>query len=150
MTISETATFPKVRNKWLIPFADGRLVLIMLLIGHLCCALLTWFDHGPGLQSWAALPLLYNRVKPYPWYGFRIPKTLSDERIWYPANSYAAKGMILTGIITIVVAGVLRLTIRLQAGLGSRFCFQSNTIGPACLSRDVRRFRMLSPQRKSN
>ena len=53
----------------------------------------------------SALPMLYNRC-----YGFRIPKTLSDERIWYPANSYAAKGMILTGIITIVVAVVLRLT----------------------------------------
>ena len=58
----------------------------------------------------SALPMLYNRVKPNRWYGFRIPKILSDERIWYPANSYAAKGMILTGIITIVVAGVLRLT----------------------------------------
>jgi hypothetical protein len=105
-----------------------------------------WIIGGGILLILSALPMLYNRC-----YGFRIPKTLSDERIWYPANSYAAKGMILTGIITIVVAGVLRLTtIRLQAGLGSRFCFQSNTLGPACLSRDVRRFRMLSPQRNSN
>jgi len=56
-----------------------------------------------------ALPLLMKKV-PVGWYGFRIPKTVSDERIWYPANVYAAKGMILTGIITIVVAVVLRLT----------------------------------------
>ena len=68
------------------------------------------FIVGGVLLILAALPLLYNRVKPNPWYGFRIPKTLSDERIWYPANSYAAKGMILTGIITIAVAVVLRLT----------------------------------------
>lgn len=62
MIKSEPATFPKVRNKWLIPSVDGRPVLIMLLIGHLCCALLIWFDHGPGLQSWAALPIINGFV----------------------------------------------------------------------------------------
>ena len=69
-----------------------------------------WIIGGGIFLILSALPMLYNCVKPNPWYGFRVPKTLSDERIWYPANSYAAKGMILTGIITIVVAGVLRLT----------------------------------------
>jgi uncharacterized membrane protein len=69
-----------------------------------------WIIGGGIFLILSALPMLYNCVKPNPWYGFRVPKTLSDERIWYPANSYAAKGMILTGIITIVVAVVLRLT----------------------------------------
>jgi hypothetical protein len=63
-----------------------------------------WIIGGGIFLILSALPMLYNCVKPNPWYGFRVPKTLSDERIWYPANSYAAKGMILTGIITIVVA----------------------------------------------
>jgi hypothetical protein len=58
MTISETATFLKISSKWLIPSTNGRLVLLLFLIGHLCCALLIWFDHGPGLQSWAALPII--------------------------------------------------------------------------------------------
>ena len=69
-----------------------------------------WIIGGGILLILSALPMLYKCVKPNHWYGFRTPKTLSDERIWYPANSYAAKWMILTGMITIVVAGVLRLT----------------------------------------
>jgi hypothetical protein len=55
-------TIPKVSSKGPLPFADGRLVLIMLLIGHLCCALLIWFEHGPGLQSWATLPIINGFV----------------------------------------------------------------------------------------
>jgi hypothetical protein len=62
MTIPEPATFLKVSSKWLLLFADGRLVLLLLLIGHLCCALLIWFDHGPDLQSWAALPIINGFV----------------------------------------------------------------------------------------
>ena len=56
------------------------------------------------------LPLAMNLVKPNHLYGFRVPKTLSDERIWYLANSYCGKGLVLTGVITIVCAVVLRLT----------------------------------------
>jgi uncharacterized protein (DUF983 family) len=54
----KTKTFPKVSSKWLISFTDGRLVLLLLLIGHLCCFLLICFEHSPGLQSWAALPII--------------------------------------------------------------------------------------------
>jgi antibiotic biosynthesis monooxygenase (ABM) superfamily enzyme len=39
-------------------FTDGRFVLPLLLIGHPCCFLLICFKHSPGLQSWAALPLI--------------------------------------------------------------------------------------------
>jgi uncharacterized protein (DUF983 family) len=62
MTIPETATFLKVSSKWLIPSTNGRLVLLLLLIGHLCCALLIWFDHGPALQPWATLPIINGFV----------------------------------------------------------------------------------------
>lgn len=68
------------------------------------------FVTGGILLILSALPLLWKRVKPNPLYGFRIPQTVSNERIWYKANSYAAKGMILSGIVTIIVALALRLT----------------------------------------
>ena len=55
------------------------------------------------------LPLAMNLIKPNQFCGVRVRKTLSDERIWYIANSYAGKLMILTGIITIVLTVVLRL-----------------------------------------
>ena len=56
------------------------------------------------------LPLAMNLVKPNHLYGFRVAATLSDERIWYLANSYAARGSILTGLVSIALAVVLRRT----------------------------------------
>lgn len=55
------------------------------------------------------LPLAMKLVGPNHLYGFRVGKTLSDERIWYLVNSYAGKRCVLTGVITIVLAVALRL-----------------------------------------
>ena len=65
------------------------------------------------------LPLAMNLVRPNRLYGFRVLETLSDERIWYLVNSYAGKRSVLTGLITIVLAVVLRLTAMSPATYGS-------------------------------
>lgn len=57
------------------------------------------------------LPLAMNLVKPNHLYGFRVYRTLSDERVWYLVNSYAGKGSILTATITIILAILLRPTV---------------------------------------
>jgi hypothetical protein len=54
----KTRTFPQASSKWLIPFADGRPVLPLLLTRHLGGFLLICFKPLLGLQSWAALPLI--------------------------------------------------------------------------------------------
>jgi len=36
--------------------------LLLLLIGYLCCGLLIWFYHNPGLQSWVAVPIIGGLV----------------------------------------------------------------------------------------
>jgi hypothetical protein len=54
----KTKTIPKVSSNCLMPFIDVSLVLLLLLIGHLCCFFLICFKPLPGLQSWAALPLI--------------------------------------------------------------------------------------------
>lgn len=54
------------------------------------------------------LPLAMNLIKPNHFYGFRVYRTLSDERVWYLVNSYAGKGSILTAIVTIILAVLLR------------------------------------------
>ncbi len=54
-----------------------------------------------------AVPMILQKVKPNPWYGFRTPKTLSDERIWYAANRYAGKVLLLAGLVTIAAAVAL-------------------------------------------
>ena len=65
------------------------------------------------------LPLAMNIIPPNRWSGVRLPKTLSDERIWYLVNSYFGKRLLLTGIITVVLAVALRLTAMSPATYGA-------------------------------
>lgn len=49
-----------------------------------------------------SIPMILEKIKPNWWYGFRTTKTLSDEKIWYPANKYAGKLMLASGIISLI------------------------------------------------
>src|ERR1700681_2997010 len=51
-----------------------------------------------------AQPMVRRRVKPNPWYGFRTPKTLSSEEIWYAANEYSGKALTAAGAIIALAA----------------------------------------------
>ena len=65
-------------------------------------------DVGIGiLVSILAVPMILQRVKPNVWYGFRTRKTLSDESVWYSANQYAGKALLLAGSVIVVGAMVL-------------------------------------------
>ena len=46
-----------------------------------------------------SLPLMYGKVKPNPFYGFRVPATLEDPILWYPVNKFFAKRQLLVGIV---------------------------------------------------
>ena len=52
--------------------------------------------------------MILGKVKPNGWYGFRTSKTLSDEGIWYKANAYAGKLILVIGLSWIIGAVVLR------------------------------------------
>lgn len=54
-----------------------------------------------------ALPMLRDKVPPNPWYGFRVPSTLSDPVVWYKANRYMARWLLVTGIITVIATVAL-------------------------------------------
>lgn len=56
-----------------------------------------------------AIPLLKGKIKRNHWYGFRTPKTLSSDAVWYPANREAAANMMLAGVIILLTALVLWL-----------------------------------------
>lgn len=68
----------------------AMLVLINFLVGLLLAAV--------------SAPIIRGRVKPNRWYGFRTPKTLRDERIWYAANAYSGRTLFIAGMITAVAA----------------------------------------------
>jgi uncharacterized membrane protein len=56
-----------------------------------------------------ALPLIWRKVGPNPWYGFRVRQTLEDPAVWYPVNAFAAKGLLCVGLGTCTVAILLYL-----------------------------------------
>jgi uncharacterized membrane protein len=35
-------------------------------------------------------------------YGFRTPKTLASDHVWYPANRYAGKEMVKAGRVVVI------------------------------------------------
>lgn len=45
-------------------------------------------------------PLIRNKIKPNRYYGFRVPKTLKNEEVWYKANSYSGRALSIAGWIT--------------------------------------------------
>lgn len=53
------------------------------------------------------IPLSLRKVKQNRLYGFRTKRTLADESIWYDANAYAGKLMIITGLVIAGGATVL-------------------------------------------
>jgi uncharacterized membrane protein len=53
-----------------------------------------------------AIPLVKEKIKPNIWYGFRTKKTLSDEKIWYPANKYAGQKMICAGTAIVLLSAL--------------------------------------------
>jgi len=54
------------------------------------------------LEIILGIPLLLKKVKPNWLYGFRLPKTLSSDEIWYKSNKYVGRDLIVVGIIVIL------------------------------------------------
>lgn len=56
-----------------------------------------------------SVPLLQRRIRPNPWYGFRVPRTLDNADRWYAVNAYAARYLLWGGVATAVAAPGLAL-----------------------------------------
>lgn len=54
-----------------------------------------------------SIPLILRKVKPNIWYGFRTPRTLSDGELWYDANQFGGKALLVAGLVMIVAGAVL-------------------------------------------
>jgi hypothetical protein len=50
------------------------------------------------LQIGLALPLIAEKVKPNPLYGFRIRATLENPQIWYAVNKHFGKRMLFSAV----------------------------------------------------
>ena len=66
--------------------------------------LLIIYIFGGLLLVALSIPLLAKKIRPNPWYGFRISQTLENEDLWYKVNAYAARRLFAAGIVTIIDA----------------------------------------------
>jgi len=58
------------------------------------------------------VPLAAQRVRPNGVYGYRTLKTMSNPDVWYPANAYAGRAMIVAGVATLILSLVWLVLIR--------------------------------------
>ncbi|MES2660905.1 MAG: SdpI family protein [Verrucomicrobiota bacterium] len=50
-----------------------------------------------------SIPMLLDRIPRNKFYGFRTSLTLSSDEIWYPANRFAAKLLIVWGSVNVLI-----------------------------------------------
>ena len=48
-----------------------------------------------------SIPMILDKVPPNGAYGFRTPKTLESEEVWYPANRAAGWFMLAAAVLSI-------------------------------------------------
>jgi len=62
------------------------------------------FAISPGvLFIGLSIPLIFDKIPPNQWYGFRTQKTLSNKEIWYKVNRFIARDLIVFGILHIAL-----------------------------------------------
>jgi len=54
------------------------------------------------LEIILGIPLLYEKIKPNWYYGFRTSKTVNNKEIWYKCNKYVGRDLIIAGIIVAI------------------------------------------------
>ncbi len=54
-----------------------------------------------------ALPLIYRKIPPNHWYGFRVKRTLEDREVCFAVNAFAGQRLAWTGLATVAAAIVL-------------------------------------------
>jgi uncharacterized membrane protein len=58
------------------------------------------------------IPLIYKKIKPNWFYGFRLPETVSNKEIWYKVNKQTGKDFVISGFILIITSLILLILIR--------------------------------------
>ncbi len=54
----------------------------------------------------AGMPLWLGKVGPNRFYGFRTPRTIADDRVWYPVNKVSGRNLSLAGTVGAVGGGL--------------------------------------------
>lgn len=78
---------------------------------------------GTGiLLALISLPMIAHKIKPNPFYGYRVRKTLENPGIWYDANEYSGRQLFVAGVVIAIFSMVLPflpgMSLSLYSGLG--------------------------------
>jgi uncharacterized membrane protein len=46
-----------------------------------------------------SIPLILGKITPNGFYGFRVRKTIEDPEIWYTANEFSGKSLLIAGLV---------------------------------------------------
>ena len=68
-----------------------------------------WFILVPLGIVVVSIPLIFGMVPRNHWYGFRTPKTLSSDTVWYQANRIGGKYFVAASLIQLIAIAILRL-----------------------------------------
>jgi uncharacterized membrane protein len=60
-----------------------------------------------ALFALIAIPLILRKIPRNVVYGFRTPKTLSSDEIWYDANAYFGRAFFIASITTAILMLIL-------------------------------------------
>jgi hypothetical protein len=83
---------------WRIPASDAAEYMLTLFAFYFCSGILLML---------LSIPLLLEKVKPNPVYGFRIQATLDDPSTWYAVNRYFGKRLLVVGVVICIGAAAL-------------------------------------------
>lgn len=70
-----------------------------------------------ALLSLLAIPLIQGKVARNGLYGFRVPKTLASDSVWFPANRFMGRDLLRCGIL-LMIGTLLMLLLWRPLGLG--------------------------------
>jgi uncharacterized membrane protein len=62
---------------------------------------------GGVLLCLLSVPLIQRRIPRNGLYGFRVAKTMASDAVWFPANEFAGKRLLVVGLVIAAVAIVL-------------------------------------------
>jgi len=68
---------------------------------------------GPVLIV-VSIPLIFRWIPRNRFYGFRVPATLADDKIWYEANALSGRHLFVLGVAMVLLEFVLPRGLRNQ------------------------------------
>ena len=73
-----------------------------------------------GIFILISIPFILQLVPPNHWSGFRVNKTLPDERVWYAANRAMGYDLLIAGVVILATTIATAIYLRDKRRLANR------------------------------